>query len=392
MSTITIELLDANSIGRYYQLAALSTGYVQPRISSTLRDKLEKGVEQGVLQLDMNEVQLLFNSVADYLDNYVCKTKPNYSPILYKAGRYDDKSILRNAGIQIGKTLQCVDIANYLKQNIYQFLTNKVPTPTFLKAYVYSYYRERVKVKDISVASLSLALAGVYISTMGYIRKGGEQFEVSAIPDSSVDTLKDAHRFFALLNEPKSNVKVSDLIQSILDLEGISLELSALIATGIYVYSVAYYVYNLPSLSSYYNIFERFRLVCITPQKGLVKGRIQFLRPVVLWERPLTLTHIMRTLETAKALDILSYTERLASYSPQISGELREYPEAVSACVNDLYEYLETGSFDALVHCSGGVARLYDLLDDLCRRKNLNQACTILKTVRDFAGCLSRLI
>ncbi|MEM4977080.1 MAG: hypothetical protein QXT64_07145, partial [Desulfurococcaceae archaeon] len=85
MSTITIELLDANSIGRYYQLAALSTGYIQPQIPSTLRNKLEKGVEQGVLQLDMNEVQLLFNSVADYLDNHVCKTKANYSPILYTA-------------------------------------------------------------------------------------------------------------------------------------------------------------------------------------------------------------------------------------------------------------------------------------------------------------------
>ncbi|MEM0083661.1 MAG: hypothetical protein QW102_03985, partial [Candidatus Nezhaarchaeales archaeon] len=93
-----------------------------------------------------------------------------------------------------------------------------------------------------------------------------------------------------------------------------------------------------------------------------------------------------------KAANLLSSIEKLASYSPQISEKLKGYPEAISACVNDLYEYLETGSFDALVHCSGGVARLYDLLDDLCRRKNLSQACTILKTVRDFAGCLSRLI
>ncbi|MEM1831221.1 MAG: hypothetical protein QXJ97_06810 [Desulfurococcaceae archaeon] len=384
MSTITIELLDANSIGRYYQLAALSTGYVQPRIPSTLRNKLEKGVEQGVLQLDMNEVQLLFNSVADYLDNHVCKIKANYSPILYTAG-VNDRRILQSVGIQVGKTLQCVDIANYLRQNIYQFLTSKVHVPMFLRAYVYSYYKGGVNIGRVSVASLGLALAGVYVSTSGYVRKGGEQFEISVIPDSSVDTLRNAHRFYALLNEPRSNVRISRLIQNILDLEGISLELSALIATAIYVYDVAYHVYNLPSLSSYYNVFEKFKLVCITPQGG-PQGR-----PLVIWERPLTLTHIMRTLETAKALDILSYIERLASYSPQISGELREYPEAVSACINDLYEYLETGSFDALVHCSGGVARLYDSLDRLCG-KGLKQACMIMKTVTGFAAYLSRLI
>ncbi|MEM3938353.1 MAG: hypothetical protein QW373_07175 [Desulfurococcaceae archaeon] len=379
MSTVTIELLDENSIGRYYQLAALSIAY--PRVSPALLSNLEKGLDRGALQLDQNEVYQLFGAIADYLDSRVCSIKTNYGPKLYTAGTIDRK-ILSNAGIQVGKTLQCANIVNYLRQNVYQFLTHKVDIPMFLRTYVFSRYRDREEVEKTSVASLSLALAGIYISTIGNVRRGKELFEIFVNPDGSIDTSRSAHRFYDLLNEPGSNIRIPRLIENILDLEGVSLELSVLFATAIYVYGVARHVRMLSNLSSYYNVFERFRLVCISPGD----------RPLVLWERPLTITHIIQVFEKAKALDLLSSIERLASYSPQISEKLKEYPEAISACINDLHEYLETGSFDALVHCSGGVARLYDLLDDLCRRKNLNQACTILKTVRDFAGYLSRLI
>ncbi|MEM1696191.1 MAG: hypothetical protein QXX12_02235 [Nanopusillaceae archaeon] len=378
MSTVTIELFDENSIGRYYQIATLSIVY--PSVSLTLKSSLEKGLEQGVLQIDQNGVYQLFSTTANYLVNNVCPVKGDYSPFLYTAG-VNDKKALRNAGIQVGKTLQCVDIVNYLRNSVYQFLTQPADVPMFLRTYVFSRYRDHDKVGKTSVASLSLALAGIYISAIGKVRKREQLFEIFVNPDDSLDTLRDARRFYDLLNEPRSNIRIPSLIGNILDLEGISLELSTLLATAIYIYGVARCVRNLTSLSSYYNVFERFRLVCVSPMD----------RPLVLWERPLTLTHLVRSLERAKALDLLETIDELVSYSQQISNKLDEYSGTISTCISNLYEYIETGSLDALVHCSGEVARLYDQLSKLCEEK-LTQACKAANTTRFFLHRLSNLI
>lgn len=377
-TNVILELLNENSIGRYFQLAALSVAYPQVGLLSR---KIEVGILENRLILTPSEFNRLFKTIVDYLAVNVCPTKASFTPKLYGAGKGDSK-ILSDAGILKGKTLTCTQLVDFYGQSLLsQKLGYKVASPMFLRTYVYSRYRGRGEVEDTTVDSLYLALLGMFISAVGKAKKGDEVYELYVIPDSSLGTLRDAHRFYYLLNEPGSKVKLPGLIESLLGLEGISLELSTLLAMALYVYHVAIQVHRLSSLVGYFNIFERFRIVCLKPED----------RPLVVWEKPLTLTHILQALTKVNALDLLDSLESALRHAKTLSESSANYDGVISSCVNDLYAFMESKTLEPLVHCVGGLNRLCDELEGLCR-EGQSQACTAYKVVSKLAHRVRALV
>lgn len=365
MSSVKIQLFNEDSIGRYYQLAALSIArWRAPHLANTI----DAGIVRGQLDLSPNDFNTLFRTLTDYLNDKVCQLKASYSPTLYKAGT-GDRKILSTAGIQVEKTLTCNQLIEYFKNGVFnQRFNDKISVPMFLRAYVFSYYRERKKIEEATVSSLYLALIGIYISLVGRVRKADETYELYVNPDNSLETLRNAYSMYELLNEPRSKVKIVEMVNDLLKLEGVSLELSALLAITLYVYHVAKHVLNLPTLSGYYNVFEKFRLVCTNPGD----------RPLIVWERPLTLTHLIQRLERLKILDLLESIEISAKQAARTN--IKDHPSVISMCINDLYSFIETNVLEPLIHCTGGLSRLYDTLDRSCREGN-NQACIAIGSI-----------
>lgn len=373
-SIINIRLFDENSIARYYQLAALSVAFRRlPHIAVNM----ERGIVAGSIQLGMKDFVELFTVLADYLEKHVCFSKVGFAPTLYMK----DLEKLRLVGIQFSKQLKCGDLVNYIKTNTYmQYLNTTVDIPILLRAYVFSYYRGREKVGKTDSPSLCLALIGLFITAVARVVKAGEVYELYINPDMSLNTFREAYRFYDLLNNPGSNVRPQQVISNMLDLEGLSLELVALLSIALYVTHVARRVLGLTTLSGYYNVFERFRLICIKPEE----------RPYTIWERPLTLTHVLERLEKLGALDLLDRLDSSVEHARRLSKEVEEYPKLVSACVNDLYRFVETGSLDMLTHCASGLARLYDKLDVLCRKGD-NVACKAYSNIDLLVQHIARL-
>jgi len=385
-TAITIQLFDESSIGRYYQFAALAAIY--DVLDIDLARKVKSGVESGRIVLTLNDLRALLDALVDYLKNEVCQVKDRvYGPTLYRAG-VNDYRILRSAGLIADEKerLTCSSLVERYekdKDHLLQRASNIVEVPMYLRAYVFSKYRSMSEVKHeaINVISLYLATAGVYVSMIGRIVKGEDRYELYLNPEVSVGALQVASRMYSLLNQPRSKVRLPIIIQSIINLEGISLELASIFSIAYYVYHVAKHVLNMQSLAEYYNVFEKLKLVCIKPEQ----------RPLVIWERPLTLTHIIANLESVNALDLLAALESLTEYAVDLREKVSGFTDSVSACINDLYAYIETKVLDAPVHCASGLARIFDALDENCRKGD-ERTCNAKKNVNMFIHYIARLV
>lgn len=368
MSIVKIELFGEESIGRFYQLAALSIAH-QDR---GLAGKIEKGLLTGQIDLTLDEANKLFELLVDYVETRACPVKPNFKPTLYRAG-LGDRSILSSMGFPGGEALTCSELVKYYRLGSFtQMFSKEVSVPTFIRAYVFSRYRGMKEVSKTTATSLYLALIGLFIAAVGRFRKGNETFELYVNPDGSLETLRSGHVMYGLLNEPGSVVKPHDVVADVLQLDGVSLELSSLLALTLYVYQVSKLSSQLAPLSSYYNLFERFRLICVNPGD----------RPLVVWERALTLTHLIQRLNQLNALDLLEsldssigYVSRLKKIAKgrqkdrAVDNVAGEYSEAVATCINDIYGFLETNALDGVIRCVGGLSRVHDSLNDLYRKK-----------------------
>lgn len=378
MSTIKIGLFGEECIGRYYQLAALSTSYF--RASPSLAREIEIGVTRGEIELTADTFKELFDLLVDFLESRVCTIKDKYGITIYRSGKNDEK-ILTQAGFTVGKTIQCSQLINYYRQGILsQRLNDTIDIPMFLRAYVFSKYRNRDEVEETKISSLYLALIGAYITLQASFVKADERFEIYVNPDQSLESLRSGYRLYTLLNEPESKIDVRYLLSNILKLSGISLEIASILSIALYSNYTATMVLKLNSLANYHNIFEKFKLVCIKPGD----------RPLVVWERPLTITHIVQKLERLNILDLLSSIDYSISHATKLGDKVEKYPDIISSCINNLYSYFETGVQDPLTYCTSGLVRLYDELDRRCREGD-TQSCEAGKTTKWFMHRISKL-
>ncbi|MEM1921686.1 MAG: hypothetical protein QW615_03150 [Desulfurococcaceae archaeon] len=378
MSVVRIPLLSEHSIGRYFQLTALSIAYSQG--TASLRKAIEDSIEKEELILSSNDHNQLIDILIKYLSSNVCQIKDTFGLSLYRSGR-SDVEILNSIGLKTGARLKCSELVNFYNTGLYnQKYSDSVKIPMYLRAYVFSFRRDMEKIEDTNVASLYLALIGAQISLISRVRKRDEVFELYVNSDASIEALINGYKLYSLINQPGSRINLANLIQNIMDLEGLSLELSSIFSITIYVYHVAKFVQQIPSLANYYDLFEKFKLVCLKPMD----------RPLVVWERPLTLTHILKKLDKANALDLLISINYSIRHALSTKNVVKKFPDCLSTCINDVYASIETDSIDPLVHCTGGLIRLNETLEKKCS-EGYENACNSINDINQLIRQISRL-
>lgn len=346
MSGVIIELLEENTIGRNFQIAAI--GSILKNLPPGLRGAVMTGLSSGVITLSPSDFDNSMNILVDFLEKRVCEIKDpaRLAPKLYVAGIHDSK-ILSSIGLQ---GLTCKDLVDYYRNGI---LASKINTtasiPMSLRTYIYSRFRDFSSIKNITVQSLYLALAGALISIIGIVRSEGarRRFELYLIPDGSLGSLGGSSVIYELLHVPEA--PYHHYLQVFSDLDGVSLEIASLLSYLTHAHAAAQAKRIL--LRNLTGSFEKFRLVNIEATQ----------RPLVIWERALAISHYILKLGSVMALDLLDTLYLLA-----MNRDLRD---TISQCINDIYQFLETGIPDPLVRCSSSMARMVDKLSVEDRRR-----------------------
>ncbi len=351
-STITVHILSDRTMGRYFQVAAL--GSIIDRLDPQLQNKVLKGFEEGSLTLTHDEFNELAKNITDFLRNYVSSKALGIR--LYVAGKGDSK-ILRDIGITTSKGfLTCENLISYYHDGLLlRNALNNISLPILLRAYVFSEYRDYVEEERVNGAAVYLALAGALITIIaGGIRLGENNYELYLVPDTSIDSIIDSPLLYKLLHDPKIKNRIQDYLVTFLRVESLSFELAVLLAVLSRIYDTFRIYGSLPSLRG--GVFEKFKLIGIVTEQ----------RPLIVWEKPLSITHILTKLYGGKALDILDHLYRIASDLPRLPTKASKLSDVLSQYVLSLIAYIETGSLDMLTYSSGNAIRVLDILDELC--------------------------
>jgi hypothetical protein len=386
--SIEIRVLEEKSIGRYFQATAL--GYILDMLPGDLRSKILEGFREGLISLNSSEVSQILNNLASSL-RVICNVK-KAAPTLYKAGKAPDSKLLSTITPSTpltGNTLNC-DWLIKVAPIIQQIPNALVDMPMFLRAYVFSKYRDigEVRGEKINAISLYIANAGTLISIIASnIQRGESKYELYIVPDTSLESLLSSHRMYTIFHVAGIG-SLENYIRSLLKIESLSFELSILLSIALYIYNAITQVAGMPPLTGLYNIFEKFRVISIIPQD----------RPLVVWERPLTLTHMFEELEKHKSTDLLQKLYWCANRASKYSMEVTRADDIVSQCVNALFAYIETRSLDMLFSCGASALRIADQFNYLCRegtrkgRKDARELCMAEKDFADLSRDLAKLL
>lgn len=376
VSSVKLQILNERYMGRYFQAAAL--GLILDSLPPQLSEKMLEGFEKGLVTLSEEESRELLETLTKKLRDLCreCKTEESrrdLAPTLYQAGLKDTRILREIFGLGV-QDLSCVSVVEIYEKTLKSSDLSKTikEMPMILKAYVFSEYRDYYSVEGkrkgksarrkkskrgeealegISLLSLYIAIAGLPISIVAKSFRDESLHELYVVPDTSTESLKASGKLYQLLHLGVGNRCISDYIKDMSNIEGLSFELATLIAAAIYIYQAARLAAEIPSLNALYNVFEMFRLVSIRPEN----------RPQVVWERPLTITHIFRGLEDAGALGLLGTLESAA----RSTYKVKEVRDVVSQCITALFTYFETQSLDPLFVCGADSARVVRKLKDL---------------------------
>jgi len=350
--SFSLRILDDRSIGRYFQAAAL--GYIFPLLPSSLQDKVLEGFSQGSTSLTSTEVATIINTLSSEVSK-VCQSKRSF-PRWYLAGVGDSKIL---ASITFKGEFE--GWCNWLISAA-QFTIKKpdieVRTPMFLKAYVFSKYRDvgKAEKEDINALSLYVAAVGAVVSLVaGELRRGENVYELYVVPDTSLDSIKEAFKLYSLLHISIHDEGLEDILRGLLRNESLSYELAIIFATALHVYRASLSAAKM-SLSGFYNLFERYRLVNIKPE----------MRPQVQWERPLSLTPLLKQLEERRVLDLLYHLYTCTSYSIKFAERVERAADITAQCISSMFAYLEAGSLDSLLACVASATRVAEKFSELC--------------------------
>lgn len=383
--SVTIRIFNERSIGRYYQLAALGAIYDElARNRPGLTDKLLEGLRTGTLTISAGDLDVLAKTLADFLQTYVCAEKDRMKlyPSLYTAGR-GDRRILQEIGIQGVRDFTCGSLVEYYSNgSLLRRCNESAGIPMFLRAYVFSSYRDAEEIGETNVASLFVALAGVHISMVGRARKGEGLYEVYLVPDASVDSVVEAHKVYKLIYAIGVKARPWSYVADFARLEGLSYELAVLLSMMLYLYEAMMIAQKLESAHLYGGVFERFKLVNVSPERG---------RPIVLWERPLTVSHVFALLERRRAMKLLRLLHECSVDALKLGERVERITDIAASCVSDVFGFLESGSLDPLLHCAGSAVRVVDGLEELCRKEPETGACDARDHYHELSGVLALL-
>jgi len=383
--SVEIKVLDEKSIGKYFQAAAL--GYILEDLPENLREKILRGFTTGTITLNLNEANQLVNNLALSL-NKICNAKES-TPKLYTAGDTSDREIISEMApgtpYEFSKDKKGPQLCSWLisiAQTLVENANKPVDMPMFLRTYVFSKYRDfrEVEGEKVNGISLYVASAGALISIIAKQARGNSNFEFYLVPDASVESLQNAPRIYTITHATGNGLEgLEKRIRGFLRVENISLELTLLLSIALHVSDVTKHVMEMPPLTGLFNVFEKFRLINIE-----CSGK----RPLVVWERPLTITHILQVLDKRGALDILN----MLYYASKHSNMVEKAGDVISQCISALFAYTETGSLDAVFLCGASAQRISDQFGDLCRKNKSDEACKGELYFKRLTGKVARLV
>jgi hypothetical protein len=386
--SIEIKILDDKSIGRYFQAAAL--GYALGTLQGTLHHKLIEGFRDGLIVLNYDEASQLLNSLVSILK--IMSSVKKATPTLYRAGKTSDVKLLSMISPQIPLEKPALISEWLIKigRSILQNADMSIDIPMFLRSYVFSKYRDigEVKEEKVNIISLYVAIAGALMSILASgLQRGDTRYELYLVPDGTRESLLNSYRIYSILHATGVE-NFGNYIRGLLSIESLSFELAVMLSMGLNIYNTITQTAGMPPLIGLYNVFEKFRLICVKPGD----------RPLVIWERPLTLTHIFEGLERRKSPDLLNKLYYCAIHASKHSADVTQACDIVSQCITALFSYFETRSLDMLYSCGAGAVRIADQFRDLCResirkgRKDANEVCRAEKDFADLTKYLSRLL
>ena len=346
-------IMDDRSVGRYFQAAALS--YVFDSLPVSLQSKILESFTKGSLTLDATEASTLVSTIAKSISS-LCGVKRS-SPTLYRAGK-GDRAILSSLAPSkpLDRAALTCDWLVNIQQDVALNANKSVDIPMLLRAYMFSELRDVGEAEKTNALSLYVAATGAFISIVASgLRRGEATYELYLVPDASVDSIRDASRLYTLLHLKALDRTLEDTVRGVFRNESLSYELGALLAIAIHIYNAVVLAAKMPSLAGLYNSFERFRLISVVPEQ----------RPMVAWERPLTLTHLYRELEERRATGILSALHDCLRDAVDYAERVERIQEVAAQCVTSLFAHIETGSLDPLVLCASGAQRVADKFREL---------------------------
>ena len=395
MSSVTIDLLDEKTIGKNYQLAAL--GSILDDLPKDIKDKIIKGIMINFIQLNSEEYDIVKKHLSKRLES-VCSFSED-PPKLYAAGDQTDREILENAKIlkKTNERLSCESVKEAVKEAIdklsAQELAQPAPMPMYLRPYVFSYYRNTGKVKEITVGSLLIATIGLLISFVGNLKTAG--IDIYIIPDGSMSSLNVSRTFYNLLylnNEgASSNFTIPSLLQLIRDitneLGGVSIDQAIFLSFMIYM---AYANDISESISSDIesltnsNSFESFMLARINSAGN---------RPQLMSATPLSISWALKRLMKRRSLSLLKNLNWLVSSSIKSeNADFKASAEAASSkCLSSLFKYMESNYYDALLECSRDLATICDKANNLLEGKKEESSRNIRNVKQAAENLLSQL-
>jgi hypothetical protein len=351
--SVELLIMDDRSVGRYFQAAALS--YVFDSLPVSLQSKILESFTKGSLTLDATEASTLVSTIAKSISS-LCGVKRS-SPTLYRAGK-GDRAILSSLASSkpLDRAALTCDWLVNIQQDVALNANKSVDIPMLLRAYMFSELRDVGEAEKTNALSLYVAATGAFISIVASgLRRGEATYELYLVPDASVDSIRDASRLYTLLHLKTLNRTLEDTVRGVLRNESLSYELGALLAIAIHIYNAVVLTAKMPSLAGLYNSFERFRLISVVPEQ----------RPMVAWERPLTLTHLYRELEERRATGVLSALHDCLRDATEYAKSVERVQEVAAQCVTSLFAHIETGSLDPLLLCASGAQRVADKFREL---------------------------
>lgn len=370
--------MEDKSIGRYFQASAL--GSILGALPRSLQNRIVEGFRRGMITLDVDEASQVLDTLASTLKT-VCDIK-SARLSLYTAGVRDTRiisSIAPGASLK-GRSLDCAWLINVSK-NILRNANARVRIPMLLRTYVFSKYKDMEDAgrEETDAVSLFIALSGAIISIVASsIRRGQNNYELYIVPDTSMDSILNSYSIYTLLHA-KDLRSVEAYIRGLVDIENLSFELAVLLSLALYIHDVTTYIAGMPPLTGLYNVFEKFKLISVVTGGS---------RPIVAWERPLTLTHLFEKLTNKGAIEVMRKLHLCASHALRHSQTINNAGDIVAQCVTALFAYLETESLDPLLVCEANSQRLVDKFSSLCRESD-KEACT---AERDFASLIRYMI
>lgn len=360
-----ISLFDQRSIGRGFQLAALGAVYSQ--VSESVRNAINDSLSSGELSLNENELQELGERLADFLTQ-VCGQRTSYFPTLYTAGKGDAKILGELGIINPASKAYCNDLINYSKDVKNKDLSKTSSIPMFVRAYIFSEYRDSLAKRSKSAkeeaeaGSLWLAFAGAYIALVAGVRTADTNYDIYVIPDGSLPSIISASNFYGLIYSEKVKVKLWQIMRSIYDNKlGISPEISLWLSTLIHVVQDEALAVKLSGDKGY----ESFVITRV-----LSDGN----RPQVVWSSVLSLSRYVESLEKHKALYIMNYLGYVISDLKRLKDEDRNKVEpALVTCSHELFRYLEAKDLSSLQMCASALSRAYPDIKDVKYSENFRR-------------------